>query len=109
MDLNPYNFLQDFEKYEHIWQTRNEWRVIYAPSLHAEENDDQYAVIINDKTKEYMIAHSYHLENGYQDEYFTFVTQKEQLEIIEKLKKDSYKIIPYAEEYYYMEINEENI
>ena len=65
-----------FEDYDHIWQTRNEWEVVYAMiGPFAKENEDQYALLVNNTKKEYMIMYSDHLKNGYEDEHFHFVSQ----------------------------------
>ena len=94
-----------FECYDHIWQTRKQWRAVYAMiGPLAKENGDQYVALINDTTKEYMIIHSDHLENGFEDEYFKFITQAEHVLLIEQLKKSGYQILSYSEEYYYMDI-----
>ena len=94
-----------FECYDHIWQTRKQWRAVYAmigPS--AKENGDQYVALINDTTKEYMIIYSDHLENGFEDEYFKFIAQAEHVLLIEELKNSGYQILSCSEEYYYMDI-----
>ena len=94
-----------FERYNHIWQTRKQWRAVYAMiGPFAEENGDQYVALINDTTKEYMIIYSDHLENGFQDEHFKFVTQEEHILLIEQLKNSGYQILSCSEEYYYSEI-----
>ena len=97
-----------FEHYDHIWQTRNEWEVVYAMiGPFAKENEDQYALLVNNTKKEYMIMHSDHLENGYEDEHFRFVSQDQYVALVEQLKKDSYTVLSCSEEYYYMEINDQ--
>ena len=96
-----------FEYYDHVWQTRKQWRAVYAMiGPFAEENGDQYVALINDTTKEYMIIYSDHLENGFQDEYFKFVTQEEHILLIEQLKNSGYQILSCSEEDYYMNILE---
>ena len=97
-----------FEHYDHIWQTRNEWEVVYAMiGPFAKENEDQYALLVNNIKKEYMIMYSDHLENGYEDEHFHFVSQDEYVALVEQLKKDGYTVLSCSEEYYYMEINDQ--
>ena len=94
-----------FECYDHIWQTRKQWRAVYAMiGPFAKTNEDQFVALINDTTKEYMIIHSDHLENGFEDEYFKFVTQAEHVLLIEQLKNSGYQILSCSEEYYYMDI-----
>ena len=97
-----------FEHYDHIWQTRNEWEVVYAMiGPFAKENEDQYALLVNNTKKECMIMYSDHLENGYEDERFHFVSQDEYVALVEQLKKDGYTVLSCSEEYYYMEINDQ--
>ena len=97
-----------FEHYDHIWQTRNEWEVVYAMiGPFAKENEDQYALLVNNAKKECMIMYSDHLENGYEDEHFHFVSQDEYVALVEQLKKDGYTVLSCSEEYYYMEINDQ--
>ena len=97
-----------FEHYDHIWQTRNEWTALYAMiGPFAEENEAQYVLLVNNTKKEYMIMYSDHLENGYEDEYFHFVSQDEYVALVEQLKKDGYTMLSCSEEYYYMEINDQ--
>ena len=53
-----------------------------------------------------MIMNTDHLENGYEDEYFKFVTAGDFIEFIERLKNSGYNILSCAEESYYEEIND---
>ena len=97
--------IEQFEHFDHIWQTRNEWKAVYAMiGSFAEENEDQYSLLVNNTKKEYMIMYSDHLENGYEDEYFHFVSQDEHVALVEQLKKDGYTMLSCSEEYYYSEI-----
>ena len=50
-----------------------------------------------------------HLENGYEDEHFHFVSQDEYVALVEQLKKDGYTVLSCSEEYYYMEINVQQV
>ena len=97
-----------FECYDHIWQTRKQWRAVYAMiGPFAEENGDQYVALINDTAKEYMIIYSDHLKNGFEDGYFKFIKQEEYVSLIEQLKNSGYQILSCSEEYYYMEISDQ--
>lgn len=98
--------LARFAHYDHIWQTRTEWEVVYAMiGPCAEVNEDQYALLVNKTRKEYMIMYSDHLENGYEDAYIHFVSQDAYIALVEQLKADGYTMLPRSEEYYYMTIN----
>lgn len=104
--LNIHECMKLFENYDYIWQTRQQWRAVYAMiGPFAKENGDQYVALINDTTKEYMIIHSDHLKNGFEDEYFKFITQEEHCSLIEQLKNSGYKILSCSEEFYYMDIS----
>ena len=95
-----------FERYDHIWKTRDEWKVVYAMiGSFAEENEDQYALLVNNIKKEYMIMYSDHLKNGYEDECFHFISQDGYIALVEQLTKDGYTVLSCSEEYYYKEIN----
>ena len=93
-----------FENYDHIWQTRKDWKAVYTEGPYAKENGDQYVLLINEKTKEYMIAGSDYLDNGYEDGYFKFVSPKEHLAIVKRLKNEGYSILKCVEDYYYEEM-----
>ncbi len=104
-DLNK--TIQLFKDYDHIWQTRDEWKVVYAMiGPYDEHNGEQWVALVNDVKKEYMIMNTDHLENGYEDECFKFVTAGGFIELIERIKNDCYNILSCAEEYYYEEIND---
>ncbi|MBQ7344363.1 MAG: hypothetical protein IJW53_06360 [Clostridia bacterium] len=96
-----------FEDYDHIWQNIGEWRLVYAMiGPYAEENEDQFVALINDRSKEYMIIYSDHIKNGFQDKHITFVSQEEFIKLIERLRREDYKVLPCAEKYFYMEIED---
>ena len=102
-----HNTKQFYEDFDHIWNTRDEWKAVYAMiGPNAEENGEQYVVLVNDITKEYMLIFSDHIENGFEDEHFRFITQDEFIAYIEQLKSKNYKILSCAEEYYYMELED---
>ena len=98
--------LELFQRYDHIWQTRDEWRAVYAMiGPFAKHNGDQFVLLINDARKEYMIIYSDHLENGYTDEYFKFVNKNEYVALVEQLKKDGYTMLSCSEEYYCAQVS----
>ncbi len=102
------NWLESFGHFDHIWQTRDEWRAVYAMiGRYAEENGDQYVLLINDKAREYMILYSEHLQNGYEDAYFRFVSRDEHEALAQRLKKDGYTMLSCSEEFYDMEIHDQ--
>ena len=101
------NTIELFENYDHIWQTRDEWKVVYAMiGPYDEHNGEQWVALINDLKKEYMIMNTDHLENGFEDERFKFVIEVDFIELIERLKNSGYNILSCAEESYYEEIND---
>ena len=102
-----HNTKQFYEDFDHIWQTRDEWKAVYAMiGPNAEENGEQYVTLVNDTTKEYMLIFSDHIENGFEDEHFRFITQDAFIAYIEQLKSKNYKILSCAEEYYYTELED---
>ena len=102
--------IEHFEYYDRIWQTRKQWRAVCAMiGPFAEENGDQYVALINDTTKEYMIIYSDHLENGFEDDYFKFITQEEHVLLIEQLKRSEYQILSCSEEFYYADISDQEV
>jgi|GEM_PF-1462409 hypothetical protein len=101
-----YKWIEMYKAWDYILQTRDNWKAMYAMvGENAEFNEDQFVVLINDITKEYMIIHSNHLENGFEDEFFKYIKENEFISLIEKLNKGEYKIISCSEEWYYSEIS----
>lgn len=102
------NGVQFYKDWNHIWQTRNGWRGVYAPiTKYAEFNGEQYVVLVNDALKEYMIMNGDHLKNGYKDKYFRYVPNEELIRFVAQLKEQNYRILPCDEEYFYSDISEE--
>ncbi len=98
--------IEDFKNWDHIWQTRDSWKGVYAPiDEYNIINGDQYVLLINDKLKEYMIVFSEHLSNNYkhQNEYLRYTTKNKFVKLVEKIK-DEYKIISRSEEFYYSDL-----
>ena len=103
------DWVQIYKDWNHILQTQEDWKAVYAMVGDcAEFNEDQYVVIINDNLKEYMIIHSDHLENGFEDDRFKYITEEAFIELIEQLKEEEYKILSCSEKWYYMDISEED-
>ena len=99
-------WIEQYKNLDHIWQTRNSWKAVYAKvGPYADDNEDQYVVLINDELKEYMIINSNHLENGFEDEIFKYVTEEELGKLIEQMK-EKYKILSYAEKWYFLEYSD---
>ena len=76
---------------------------MYREYEYIEENEDQIAVFINDKTKEYMIIYTDFLNNGFENETFKFVSDKEFKSVIQNLENAKYKILPCQEDWYFEE------
>lgn len=102
-----YNIIEGFNDWDHIWQTRDSWKGIYATIGKFDMiNGDQYVLLINENLKEYMILFSAgHLSNNYkhQNEYLRYTTKNKFVKMVEKVKKE-YKIISYAEKSYYSDL-----
>ena len=103
-DLN--DWIRFAEAYDYIWQTRQQWKAVYAMvGPWAEENEDQCVALINDTTKEFIIIVGDHLKNGFEDEHFQFISEEKYAAMIEQLKDDGYQMISCEEEYYYSLLN----
>lgn len=97
-----HNAIELYEDYDHIWKTRNEWDLFYSIIDPLDrENGHQHIVLVNDKIKEYMILHCDHLENGFEDQYIKFVPRKKFIKLVERLKRENYKILSCDETHYY--------
>jgi len=99
-----YEWIEQYKGWDHIWQTRVEWKGVYSPiGLFDKVNGHQYVVLINDIRKEYMIIFSQDLNNNYkhQNEYLKFTSKNKFVKLIEKLKENEYTIISCSEDYYY--------
>ena len=97
------------KNWDHVLQTQEGWKAAYAMvGEFAEFNEDQYVVIFNDELKEYMIIHSDHLENGFEDERFKYITEEAFIDLIEQLKEEEFNILSCDEKWYYMDISEED-
>ena len=96
-----------FESLDRVFRTQQQWRAVYAPvGSNAIDNGTQYVVLINDTQKEYMIADSDHLVNGFEDERFDYVDEAELLDLVNTLKADGYRTLPCSEEDFYLEIED---
>ena len=97
---------------DHIWQTRDGWRGIYAPiGKYDEYNKSQYVLLFNDKLKEYSIIYSSSfLKNNYnnQNEYLKYISATKFINKVEELKNSNYKLISCSEEEYYDDLNDED-
>ena len=105
------NTIEIFENYDRILQTLDEWHAIYSMiAPYAEEDKDQYVVLVNHITKEYMILYSDlcsgHLEIGFEDKYFKFVQQEDFIKLVDQLKSDGYNILSCSEDCYYSELED---
>lgn len=104
-ETNIYQWLQLFENYDRIWQTRKGWKAVFAiVGVCDEENESQYVALFNDTTKEYMIMHSNFLENGCSDECFKYVERKKFIKFVDLLKNKNYSLLSCLEKFYYQEI-----
>lgn len=107
LEKEMHDLIMLFKNYDHIWQTRDQWRAVYAIVGPCQEfNGEQYVVLINDTSKEYMIRFSDHLENGFEDKYFRFVPESALMELVEQLKNDGYSILSCSEQCYYRDIKD---
>lgn len=89
-----FDWIEFYKNLDDVWQTRNDWHCVYAmPEEYNKLNEDYYIVLINDKTKKYMIMYSNWLQIGFEDEHFKYVSKKDFKILIEELKNKNYEII----------------
>ena len=101
-----YEIIEYFTNWDHVWQTRDSWKGVYATIGEYDMiNGNQYVLLINDNLKEYMILFSEHLSNNYkhQNEYLRYTTKNKFVKLVEKLKEE-YKIISCSEKCYYSDL-----
>lgn len=102
-----YGIIESFKKWDHIWQTRDSWKGVYAPiGVFNLTNGDQYVLLVNETLKEYVILFSAgHLSNNYkhQNDYLRYTSRNKFAKMVEKLK-DEYKIISRSEKFYYSDL-----
>lgn len=100
--------IQSFKDFLHILNTINDWKCYYAcVGEECKWNDENYIVLINDKTKEYMMVSSAFLEIEYSDDIFHHLEDKEFIQLIKELKRNNYKSLPHSEYWYNQMIEEE--
>lgn len=106
-----YEWIEFYKNIDHVWQTREGWKGVYAPiGEYDKVNGQQYVVIINDSLKEYMIIFSEHLNNSYkcQNEFLKYTTKNKFVRLIKKLEELGYSNIKCSENWYYQELNDFN-
>lgn len=95
----------DFINLDYILKNNNDWEGIYAPiGEYDEMNNNQYALLFNDKLKEYIIIFSNgFLYNNYkhQNDYLRFTTKNRFVNKLNDLKDNNYKLIKCDEKEFY--------
>lgn len=94
-----------FINLDYILKNNNDWEGIYAPiGEYDEMNNNQYALLFNDKLKEYIIIFSNgFLYNNYkhQNDYLRFTTKNRFVNKLNDLKDNNYKLIKCDEKEFY--------
>ncbi len=94
-----------FINLDYILKNNNDWKGIYAPIGECDEmNNNQYALLFNDKLKEYIIIFSNgFLYNNYkhQNVYLRFTTKNRFVNKLNDLKDNNYKLIECDEKEFY--------
>jgi len=94
-----------FINLDYILKNNNDWKGIYAPiGEYDEMNNNQYALLFNDKLKEYIIIFSNgFLYNNYkhQNDYLRFTTKNRFVNKLNDLKDKNYKLIECDEKEFY--------
>ena len=53
-----------------------------------------------------MIIHLDHLENGFEDDKFKYITEEAFIALIEQLKEEEFNILSCSEKWYYLELSD---
>lgn len=104
-----YNTIQRYKNLDKLWNTRNDWACLYSTvDYYTKLNDEQYVLLFNIETREYIIILSDHLKNGYSDEYVKFVDKNKFVELVKQLDEEGFKMLNYDEKWYNESLNEQN-
>ena len=106
-----YEIIESYKKWDHIWQTRDSWKGIYAPiGMFDLTNGNQYVLLVNETLKEYMILFSEgHLSNNYkhQNDYLRYTSRNKFIKLEKHLKKNGYTMLGCSERFYYDDANDQ--
>ncbi len=98
---------QTFRDLDNIFKTSTQWKGFYAKiGPCGELNNDQFVLLVNDSTKQYIIFHSDFIDNGEEDEYLKYMSQEEHVKKVREVEELGYQLISYGEEYYFDEAND---
>ena len=101
-----FDIINGYKNWNHIWQTRNDWKGVYATiGEYDKTNESQYVLLINEKLKEYIILFSEHLSNNYkhQNDKLKYTTKNKFVKLVDKVKKD-YTRLSGSEKYSYFDL-----
>ena len=105
-----YEIIESFKNWDHIWQTRDSWKGVYAPiGVFDLTNGDQYVLLVNETLKEYMILFSEgHLSNNYkhQNDYLRYTSRNKFVKLEKYLKNNGYTMLGCSERFYYDNAND---
>ena len=105
-----YEIIESFKNWDHIWQTRDSWKGVYAPiGVFDLTNGDQYVLLVNETLKEYMILFSDgHLSNNYkhQNDYLRYTSRNKFVKLEKHLKNNGYTMLGCSERFYYDNAND---
>ena len=93
--------IEGFKNLDFVLKTLNDWKCFYAKiGIYCEYNDDQYVVLFNETEKKYIIIHSDHLQNGFNDKYIRYIDEDKFIALIEQLKEEGFEVMKYDEYWY---------
>lgn len=106
-----YEIIESFKNWDHIWQTRDSWKGVYAPiGVFDLTNGNQYVLLVNETLKEYMILFSEgHLSNNYkhQNDYLRYTSRNKFVKLEKYLKNNGYTMLGCSERFYYDDANDQ--
>lgn len=103
------SWFKQYRDLDYVWQTRKNWKGVYIRNeSDIEYSCYNYAVLINDTTKEYMIIYFDYFDWEFEDEDFKHVSDEEFSSLIDELKEKQYNILSYSEESFYSRLSDDD-
>ena len=98
------DWIEDFKSLDKVLKTVSDWKGIFATiGEYSQINNDQYVLLQNDDTKQYIIIHTDYFDNGNNYEGFQYCAKDEYMQKVKELISLGYSLIHYDEELLYTE------
>lgn len=103
---NLHKWLNDLKSLDVVYSSSTKWKG-YTASIgpDAIKNGDQYVLLVNDESKQYIIIFTNFFENC-GDKSIKYVNEKVFKEKVDNVKAKNYTLLNYSEEFYYQDIDE---